>query len=291
MKKIIFSVFNRISIANANTGLLVAFAALLFVGGSCAAEKNNVMGRPPGIRTSEQENTRTKVPKKDLKKKASISEKKRKKKKGKSHFSEDNIVEWDADVAWSESEDLNVWNTDERNYSPIFEIEGWPYQEAGANFRIIWKGGDAKVAVYNNPTLNESIKEEISFDSGEEIGWTSTHVAVLSPSLYTAKKDIRIEGFDVFSEDFLTGEDGFSKMLKRGASLRLLLYAGDGLCYVGLAGKSIETLCPTPDSFRGSFRGADLREQMQPTSRMWWIELVGREGWIVLDNNYIVEIH
>ncbi len=272
MKKTISFVLNKI-----------ALITLLFLS-ACASDKNQIMGRPPGVRTSEAETSRQDEAK------TNTADRKRKKMKGENHFSNDNIIDWDADVAWSESKALDVWNTKEQTYTPVFEIEGWPYQESGSNFRVLWKGGDDSVPVFSNPTLKEDTKKTISFENGEEIGWISTHVAVLSPAIYSAKEDVLIEGFDIFSAGFTTGEDGFSKTLKKGQKLRVLLYAGDSLCYVGISGKAIETLCPTPASFRGRFKGQDLREQMQPASRMWWIELEGGKGWIALDNKYIVEI-
>ncbi|GEM_PF-5613022 len=264
---------------------------ILLLVSSCGGDKNKIMGRPPGISTSAEENKRqSKEPKRSVKK----TVRKKKKVKGKKHFDEDNLSIWDLGsedkAVWNESQDLDIWATDGPDYNPIFEIEGWPYQEVGSTFRILWKGGQKSVPVYEKPSLDGIAKESISFEKNEGIGWVASHVAVLAPAIYTAKEDILVEGFEVFSAGYLKGDDAFSRVLKKGSKLRLLMYAGDGQCYIGVGNKAIESLCPTPESFLGSFKGRDMRETMQPASRMWWIELEGGLGWIALDNKYIVEI-
>lgn len=262
----------------------------------CSSGKEEIKGRPPGVVTSEQDDALKAQKEADL-------ERLGKKKKAK--IDEDALAktsdgeEEDLDV-WSEDEDIDLWEKESEedeegeekmSYSPVFEIDGWPYQESASSFRLLWGApkGDAKV--YDKPDLRRDPIGEVEFAKDEEIRWDSTMVAVVSPSTYTAKEEVLVEGFKVTS-GFLTGDEGFSATLPKGGTLQLLVYAGDGLCYMVVQGQVVQADCPTKKTFSGRFSGIDAREQMQPLARVWWIHFGGSEGaWIPLDNRFIVEIY
>lgn len=248
---------------------------------ACADNKNKIKGRPPGVLTSAQESQHAQTP-------SNINEGEFDKKKITGTLSEADENNGDEISIWDESQESSIWKTTNKKYNPIFEVEGWPYQEKGANFRILAKR-DISIPIYQSPTLYRDSTRTFDVKKESEIYKSSSFVAVLSSSKYRAKKEVLVEGYR-FTSGYLDGNEGFSETLSAGETLEVLMYAGDGLCYLKIDTVAFEGLCPNQEDFQGSFQGRDLQEQMQARSRMWWIEIEGEGGWFILDEKFIVEI-
>lgn len=262
---------------------------------SCSSGAEEVRGRPPGVVTSEQEDAR-----KLALQKAKVRDADKQAKVNADLLRTDGEADEEELDLWSEDESISLWSGEKADdekvenrlvYAPVFEVDGWPYQEPGSSFRLLWGGPKADVLVYSSPDLRTEPIGAVEFAPNERIDWDESRVAIVTPSFYTAKEDVLLEGFRITS-GFLTGDEGFSATVKKGQGIQLLMYSGDGLCFVAVRGQVAQTGCPQKSYFNGRYVGADRREQMQPLARVWWVHFGGQDGgWLPLDNNYIVEIY
>ena len=261
---------------------------------SCSSSKDEVRGRPPGIVTSEQEDAlRAKANKA---REQNAQQRKARVDADLLAISDQRDKDGDLLDVWNEEEEIGLWDGDEEKegalkYAPVFEVDGWPYQEPSSTFRLLWGARKGEIEVYAKPDLRTDPIGLVEFEKDEEIIWDNSMVAIVSPAPYVAKDNITLEGFRV-TTGYLTGDESFSTVIPEGETIYLLLYAGDGNCFMALGIDVVTTTCPTRDQFGGRYVGLDAREQMQPLARVWWVHFGGAEGaWIPLDNNFIVEIY
>lgn len=92
--------------------------------------------------------------------------------------------------------------------------------------------------------------------------------------------------------DFRTGSESFYAELNPREQVAVYLYAGQGLCYMGVRQKLVQGLCPDADRFSGDFSQADLPKRFHPPQRIWWVFVgnPGEGGWMALDERVLVDI-
>lgn len=175
---------------------------------------------------------------------------------------------------------------------PRFVAEGWPYQEDNVSFRLTWDAEKTKLPLLDAPTFNGNIIGEGTWKRGAELAWTNSSVGVYEPTEYRAKHEVSIDG-QIYSNDYRTGNDGFSADLRKGERIELYHYASGGMCFLRVREVMIESLCPREEDFGGPFSGADLAQIYQPQRRQWWVHVNaagGGAGWMPLDDRVIVDI-
>lgn len=170
-------------------------------------------------------------------------------------------------------------------------LPGWPLQEEGRRFTARWDAASTPVPLADIPSLNSIPVAEAIFQPGEIVRWTQSVVGVYRPKFYQAKAGTEVEGYLVTAE-YRTGEEVFYTELNPKEQVIVYMYAGSGLCYMGIRGKIVEGLCPDPERFTGDFSQQDLAKRFHPPERIWWVFVgnPGQGGWLALDDRFVVDI-
>ena len=170
---------------------------------------------------------------------------------------------------------------------PIFTAQTFPFAEPESTFQLTWDGGTSTLPVFDEPDPDANQIGKKSWKQGERIRWTDTFVEVFAPTVYHVSRSTRLEG-PVWTQGYLTGDEDRSFDLSPGQPVAVYLYAGEGLCWVGVARTIIKSVCPDQKHFLGPFGGKTPAATYQPQRKLWWVQ-VG-EGWVPLDDRVLVDL-
>jgi hypothetical protein len=175
---------------------------------------------------------------------------------------------------------------------PKMSISGWPFQESGTAFRLVWQGGDKATILFEEPSLNAKKLAEIMWENGEEVATRGTAVAIFQPSVYRATQATRVEGYLYDVDSYRTGGAAVSYDIAAGETVEVYHYKSDGVCYLGVRSRIIEGNCPTQDAWQGNFKGKIPGEVYKPGARIWWVQISTPQasGWVPVDDRFAVDI-
>ncbi|MGM0558320.1 MAG: hypothetical protein ACQEVA_18190 [Myxococcota bacterium] len=181
-------------------------------------------------------------------------------------------------------------NTD--HPSPIFAVDGWPYNDEANTFSLEWAGSSAVLSVHEAPSRNAAIVGEYAVQQGQEIPWRNTRINVFKPKIFETKQAVTIEGFRWAPDSRELHRQPVDAQVGAGTPVAVYHYQGGEQCIMGVGDKLVEAVCPTPDAFLGDFRGRNAAEKMQPDEKIWWVQITTQttSGWIELDDRVAVDI-
>lgn len=179
----------------------------------------------------------------------------------------------------------------ERYIEPLFQVQAWPFDDGNTQYRLYWNGGDSKLPIFEQPDPNSKFLGEATYTQGQEIQTAGDFVAVYQPATFKAKRSFELVGL---VHEPGTGSHGatFTRRLAKGDAVSVYMYARNGNCYLGVAGRTIVGACPNPDDYVGTFEGPSLALQMQPITKIWWVYIstpLGA-GWLPLDDRVLADI-
>ena len=175
--------------------------------------------------------------------------------------------------------------------NPLLTVKGWPFDDGKSQYRLTWAGGNTQLPLFAEPDPNSPLLGQLSYEDGDEIETSGDYVAVYVPSTFRTRRTLTIAG-SVHKPDSASHGSKFRKTLRKGATVSVFMYAGDGRCYVGIGGRIIVADCPDDKDFVGTFDGPTEPIQMQPLGKLWWVYVntPAADGWIPLDDRVIADV-
>ncbi len=181
----------------------------------------------------------------------------------------------------------------DRNYpAPLLSVDGWPFNEEATTFQLEWTGPPAALPVHERPSRNAAIVGDYRVEPGQEIPWRNTRVNIFRPKVFKTTQAMRVEGFRWAPESRARHRQPVDAQVGQGTPVAVYHYQGGDLCIMGVGDTLMEAVCPKPNRFAGDFTGRTTAEKMQPTEKIWWVQITTQtqNGWITLNDRVAVDI-
>lgn len=159
-------------------------------------------------------------------------------------------------------------------------LEGTPHDHLDGTLTLKYEGPSGAFDLFRTAGDRSSISGKAPLQSGMEIDVRRSQVFIIKPRPVVARRDL-----DVIATrwDRVASRSGTDDVLhiKSGQTVNLLKSAGDGHCWLSIAGDDFKAGCPTVDDFE-----SDRWEgQPTPVEFEWWVKTAvsGAQGWLPID--------